>query len=281
MKIRRKTVLQALTYVAVVISMGLLLIPFFWMFVTSLMREREIYSNNYPNFHVLPQHPTFHNYISIFTEVQGGYQSFANSLAIALPTTAIVVVLAVLAAYALSRLRVKGKNTILFTMLFSSMVPTMGILIPYYLFTIKAGLYDTKLILILTYVAYIMPYSVWVMKGFFDTIPASLEEAAMVDGCTRLQALYKIILPLSLPGLAATGIFAFISSWNEFLIGLVLTETKSVPYPVWISLFVGVYKVAFAQLMAAAVVATIPVIIVALLFQKWILQGLIEGAVKG
>ena len=261
--------------------MGLLLIPFFWMFVTSLMREREIYSNNYPNFHILPQHPTFHNYISIFTEAQGGYQSFVNSLAVALPTTAIVVVLAVLAAYALSRLRVKGKNTILFTMLFSSMVPTMGILIPYYLFTIKSGLYDTKLILILTYVAYIMPYSVWVMKGFFDTIPASLEEAAMVDGCTRLQALYKIILPLSLPGLAATGIFAFISSWNEFLIGLVLTETQSVTYPVWISLFVGVYKVAFAQLMAAAVVATIPVIVVALLFQKWILQGLIEGAVKG
>jgi len=279
-KPREKTK-KILIYVAVIITMVVLFIPFFWMVITSFMSEREIYSNNYPDFHVFPRYFSLDNYVHIFTAEPEFYHSFLNSVMVSIPTVMIVTPIAVLAAYGISRLRWKNKGLVMFALLFTSMIPTMGILIPYYLIMINIGLYDTRSILILTYVAYRTPYCVWIMKGFFDTIPAGLEEAGMIDGCTRLQTLWRIILPLSLPGVAATAIFAFVNSWNEFLMALVLTEDVAKTFPVWIGTFIGMYKVSFAQLIAAGVISCVPVVVIALLFEKWIISGLIEGAVKG
>ena len=251
------------------------------MITTSFMSEGEIYSNNYPNFHLLPRKVTLENYRSLFTQDPRFYQTFTNSIKVSLPVTLIVTVITSLAAYSLSRFRLKRRNLYMFLFLFTSMVPTMGILIPYYLVTLKMHLYDTYFILIVTYIAYISPFSIWIMKSFFDTVPENLEDAGTIDGCTKMQILRLIILPLSLPGIAAVAVFSFISAWNEFLIALILTEVKAQTFPVWIGTFVGMYEIKFGKLITAGVLSCIPVVVIALIFQKWIIRGLTEGAVKG
>ncbi len=277
----REFIKRLFIYLGIVIALGLLLLPFSTMIINSLMTEREIYSNNYPDFHIFPRNFTLEHYKSLFTEDPRFYRSFFNSLKTALPVTFIVTVIASLAAYSLSRFRLRRRNLLLFVFLFTSMVPTMGILIPYYLGTLKIGLYDRTILLIITYLAYISPFAIWIMKSFFDTIPENLEDAATVDGCTHLQTLRLIILPLSLPGIAAVSVFAFINTWGEFLIALVLSEDKAQTFPVWIGTFVGMYQVEFGKLITAGVLSCLPVVVVALIFQRFVIRGLIEGAVKG
>lgn len=283
---KKKRLFRILFYFLLYSAMFVILIPFIIMVLGSFMSEHEIYLNNYPNFHIFPNEwntldELFANYRWLATKSERGIATFINSLKIAIPTTIIVTVIACLAAYPLSRSNIKGKNTILFMFLFASMAPTMAILIPLYLQFTKMGLYDTIWAVIIVHTAYILPFSIWVMKAFFDTVPDSLEEAALIDGCTRPKALMKVIIPLALPGIGAIAVYTFISSWAEFLIVLILTKMDAQVFTMYIGLFVNAEYIEEAKILTAGVVSCIPVIILALGFQKLILRGLIEGAVKG
>lgn len=282
----KKRLFRILFYFLLYISMFIILIPFIVMILSSFMSEHEIYLNNYPNFHIFPREwnslsELFANYRWLLTKSERGIATFINSLQVAIPATVISTVVAVLVAYPLSRPTIKGRNTILFMFLFASMVPTMAILIPIYIQFVKIGLHDTIWAIIIVVTAYILPFSIWVMKAFFDTVPDSLEEAALIDGCTRLKALIKIIIPLALPGIGAVAVYAFICSWAEFLIALVLSRSDAQVFTMYIALFVNAENVEISKVLTAGVVSCIPVVILALVFQKLIIRGLIEGAVKG
>lgn len=284
-KVKRK-LFRIFCYFLLYLSMFVILMPFIIMVLSSLMSEHEIYLNNYPNFHLFPREwntldELFANYKWLVTKSERGIATFINSLKIAIPTTIVSTLVAALAAYPLSRTTIKGRNVILFMFLFASMVPTMAILIPLYLQFVKVGLYDTIWAVIIVLTAYILPFSIWVMKAFFDTVPDSLEEAALIDGCTRWKALIKVIIPLALPGIGAVAVYAFISSWAEFLIALILTRMNAQVFTMYIGLFVNAENVEMSKVLTAGVVSCIPVVILALLFQKLIVRGLIEGAVKG
>lgn len=283
---RKKRLFRILFYFLLCSTMFVMLMPFIIMILSSLMSEHEIYLNNYPNFHIFPREwntlsELFVNYKWLLTKSERGIATFINSLKVAIPTTIISMVVACLAAYPLSRTKLKGRNTILFMFLFGSMVPTMAILIPLYSQVTKMGLYDTIWAVVIVVTAYILPFSIWVMKAFFDTIPDSLEEAALVDGCTRTKALVKVIIPLALPGIGAVAVFAFIASWSEFLIALVLTRFNAQVFTMYIGTFVNAENVEVSKVLTAGVVSCIPVVVLALLLQKLIVRGLIEGAVKG
>ena len=283
---KKKSLFRILLYFLLYSTMFAILIPFIIMLLGSFMGEREIYQNSYPDFHIFPQQwktidDLIKNYVWLINLSEKGISTFINSLKIALPTALIVTLIASITAYPLSRTQLKGRNTILFIFLFASMVPTMAILIPLYIQITRMGLYDTIWGVIIVLSAYILPFSIWIMKSFFDTVPDSLEEAALIDGCTRLKALIKVIVPLALPGIGAVAVFAFISSWADFLIPLVLTRKEAQPFTVYIGLFVNAENVEISKVLTLGVVSCIPVVILALLFQKLIVRGLIEGAIKG
>jgi trehalose/maltose transport system permease protein len=192
------------------------------------------------------------------------------------------VTLGALAAYALARLQFRGKTAILGLVLAVSMFPQISVVSPLYLLLRELRLINTYSGLVLPYLTFAMPLAVWLLVGFFRQLPAELEEAAMVDGATRLQALQQVVLPIAAPGLAATAILTFLYSWNEFLFALSFTlgpERQTVP--VAIALFRGRYQVPWGQILAGSIVATLPVAVVVLAFQRRIVQGLTAGAVKG
>ena len=282
----RKNFFRGFCYFLLYASMLIILIPFIIMFIVSLYSERELYLNVYPDFRLFPTDwntlgELFANYPKLMSTGGATYRTFLNSIKIAIPTTIITTVVAVITAYPLSRTVVKGRNIILFLFLFASMVPTMAILIPLYLQFIRIGMYDKTWGVSIVLTAYLIPFSIWIMKSFFDTVPDSLEEAAMIDGCSRIKALTKIIIPLALPGIGAVAVYAFISAWSEFLIGLILTKSNAQPFTVYIGLFANTEYLELTRLMTAGVLSCLPVVVLALIFQRLIVRGLMEGGVKG
>jgi ABC-type glycerol-3-phosphate transport system permease component len=217
----------------------------------------------------------------LFTE-RGFWLPIRNSLVVAGSTTLFCVTIGSLCAYALARLRFRGKALLLGVILAVSMFPQIAVVSPLFLLLRSVRLIDTYPGLILPYLTFAMPLAVWLLVGYFRQLPAELEEAAMVDGASRMRAFREVIVPLALPGLAATAILTFVYSWNEFLFALSFTlgpERQTVP--VAIALFRGQYQVPWGQVLAAAIVATAPVAVLVLAFQRRIVQGLTAGAVKG
>ena len=222
-----------------------------------------------------------YHYRALFTE-RRFWLPIRNSLIVAGATTLFCVTLGSLCAYALARLRFRGKTLLLGAILAVSMFPQIAVVSPLFLLLRSLRLIDTYPGLVLPYLTFAMPLTVWLLVGYFRQLPAELEEAAMVDGASRLRAFREVIVPLALPGLAATAILTFVYSWNEFLFALSFTlgpERQTVP--VAIALFRGQYQVPWGQVLAAAIVATTPVALLVLLFQRRIVQGLTAGAVKG
>jgi ABC-type glycerol-3-phosphate transport system permease component len=221
------------------------------------------------------------HYRALFTE-RAFWLPIRNSLVVAGSTTLFCVTIGSLCAYALARLRFRGKALLLGVILAVSMFPQIAVVSPLFLLLRSVRLIDTYPGLVLPYLTFAMPLAVWLLVGYFRQLPAELEEAAMVDGASRLRAFREVIVPLALPGLAATAILTFVYSWNEFLFALSFTlgpERQTVP--VAIALFRGQYQVPWGQVLAAAIVATAPVAVLVLAFQRRIVQGLTAGAVKG
>ena len=264
----------ALVVVALVLGAAF---PFYRAVAGSLTTEAQLFEGA----PLWPRPAVFDHYRALFTE-RDFWLPIRNSLVVAGATTLFCVTIGSLCAYALARLRFRGKALLLGVILAVSMFPQIAIVSPLFLLLRSVRLIDTYPGLILPYMTFAMPLAVWLLVGYFRQLPAELEEAAMVDGASRLRAFRDVIVPLALPGIAATAILTFVYSWNEFLFALSFTlgpERQTVP--VAIALFRGQYQVPWGQVLAAAIVATAPVAALVLAFQRRIVQGLTAGAVKG
>jgi multiple sugar transport system permease protein len=274
--VRRRGAIAAAGWYAV---SGLLLVvflfPVYWMFAYSLKRPEEIFRSPPAWF---PADPQFGNYLVLFRE--GDVWSLWNSLVIAGTSTALAMVLGTLCAYGLVRFRTGGENLALW-ILSQRMLPPIAIVFPVFLAYAWLGLSDTYPGLVLLYTAFALPYVVWMMRGYLMEVPAELEEAALVDGCTRLQVLTRVVIPVARNGLIATAIFAFIYSWNEFLFALVLTRTHVITYPVQISQYFGPQSTFWAKISAMSVLGTLPVFVAVAAMQRYVVRGISLGAVKG
>lgn len=251
--------------------------PFYWAVVSSLTPGAELFDA--PS--LLPDRIVLDHYRALFRE-RDFWTPIRNSLVVAGATTVLCVALGTPCAYALARFELPAKGAILGFVLAVAMFPQISIVSPLYLSLRAVGLIDTYPGLVLPYLTFAMPLTVWLLVGFFRQLPAGLEEAALVDGAGRVRAFREVVLPLALPGVATTAILTFLFSWNEFLFALSFTvgpERQTVP--VAIALFRGQYQVPWGEILAGAVVASAPVAAVVLLFQRRIVQGLTSGAVKG
>jgi multiple sugar transport system permease protein len=255
------------------------LIPVVWIISLSLKDPTTIGDQNF-----FPQKVTFDNYDSVFEGGLGFNRALINSIGIAIITTVLALALASMAAYAITRLDFPGKTLILATALAISMFPAISIVGGLFNVWRIVGLYDTWPGLILPYLSFALPLSIYTLSAFFREIPWDLEKAAQMDGATGMQAFRRVILPLAMPGVFTAGILAFIVAWNDFLFANVLTATDAArTAPVALSYFRGAsqFQDPSGAIAAGAVVVTIPILIMVLIFQRRIVSGLTAGAVKG
>jgi multiple sugar transport system permease protein len=283
MKKTKRTLWQVLLVSPVVLFIYL---PVAWLVISSISTRSELLSTP---IHWIPQQPTFQNYINILVPGQDASEvaktfriTLWNSLLVASSVTVIALTLGSLASYALVRLRFPFRQTMLIGILGTRMIPEISLVIPLYLFATRFGLFNSPLILIITYLSFALPFAIWLMAAFFNTIPVELEDAARIDGCNRIETLFRIILPISAPGLVSTGLFVFLTAWDEFFFALIMTSTVSAKtVPVAIAEFTGRYVVDVGGMMTGGVLAAIPPVILSLIFQRYIVSGLTAGAVKG
>ncbi len=256
---------------------AVLFLPIAWVVVTSLKPEGQIYL--FPP-RWLPSPPTPDHYVQVWQSSMPRY--FFNSLLVATLTIVLTLAVAMLAGYAVSRFRFRGKNLFLFLLMVSHMMPGVANLVPIYLLASRLGLLDTYLVLILVYSMWQTPLVVWLIQGFLESVPLSLDHAAMVDGYSRLGALFRVVLPLSRPGLAASAIIVFVYAWNEFIIALTLTSTDDMRLvQVGLRYYISQFGIQWGELTAAVVLSIVPVIVVFLLLQRWFIYGMTSGALKG
>ena len=270
----RDSLLIALTLLACIFAAG----PVLWGVLTSFKSAAEVVA--YPP-QVLPHPPTLESFRAVWNE-SAFPVFFRNSLVVTVISVLTSLVFATHAAYGLARFNFRGKTVLMMGILATSMIPGIAILVPLYNLSIKTGLYNTLTGMIVVYTAWNVPLLIWLLKGFFESVPMELEEAALMDGCGRYRMFYLIVLPMARPGLLAGAIMAMMSVWNDFLIGFTLAvseEKRLVPYGLYA--YISNIGIDWGQLMAAAVVALVPVVFAFLIMQKWLVQGLMAGAVKG
>jgi multiple sugar transport system permease protein len=257
--------------------MAYVLLPFVWIILSSIQKRIDLLMVP-PIFP--PREITFENYLFIFTEQPDFKEAFLNSTKVAVATTVICTLVSVPAAYSLARLNPVGKNTAALIILGVQMLPGMVIVIPLFILLRGMGMLNTYQGLILIYLGFLMPVITWILRGFFLSVPPSIEEAALVDGCNRMEALFRIVLPLSGPALVTAGVFTFIESWNEFFFALIMASRQVKTLPVALSENQGHYLINYELLATGAAIATLPVVILVLVFQNYIVKGLTEGALK-
>ncbi|MGZ6391190.1 MAG: carbohydrate ABC transporter permease [Ktedonobacterales bacterium] len=268
-------------YAAVVAVVLFSLAPFYWTVVTSVKGDLELNSSPPTLF---PHTITPDNYrIDLFSSGSAFFrEDLRNSAIIASITTILCLVFGSLCAYAIARLKFRGKKLVLLAVLSVSMFPFIALVGQLFVFFTNVNLYDTYVALIIPDLVITLPLTIWLLTSFFRDLPPDLEEAALVDGDTRLGALWHIVVPLTAPGVFAAAILSFISAWNDFLFGLTLTSsTRAQPVTVGVTLFNGEHQIPWGQIAAAAVIVTIPLVILVLFFQRRIVSGLTAGAVKG
>jgi multiple sugar transport system permease protein len=254
------------------------IVPLLWMVLTSVKTNREITQDT----SLIPQSLTTANYVSLFSGREFGAY-LTNSIVVTFVSVAIALILGTQAAYVLARFRLRGgmQRYVGFSLLMVRLLPPIVIIIPIFLVAQGVGLLNTRLSLIVVYAAFNVTIVVWMMESFFREIPVDLEEAAMVDGDTRFTAFRRIVLPLAAPGLVATGIFAAITTYNEFLFALVLTSTPSAEtMPIGAATLIGRINVDWGAMSAAGVVGALPIVIFSIFVQKHLVRGLTMGAVK-
>ena len=274
----RERLTQALLWLAVAAIVVFCLFPFYWLINTSLKTGSDLSSAN-----LVPPHPTLDNYTSIF-EDSAFTKALRNSAIVAGSVTVLSLVIGSFAGYALARLHLPFKFLILAILLSISTFPPIAIAAPLFEIWTDIGLYNTYLGLILPSLAFGLPLTVYILASFFRDIPRELEEAALIDGATRFQAFRKIVVPLGAPGVVTAGLLVFIFAWNEFLFAITLTSTpERRTVPAAIAFFTGSqqFEIPLGTISAAAVVVTVPLIALVLIFQRRIVAGLTAGAVKG
>ncbi|MCJ7531874.1 MAG: carbohydrate ABC transporter permease [Anaerolineales bacterium] len=260
--------------------------PILWLFSASLSNQVELYA--VPP-HWIPQHPTLQNYLDIIfpnlaaSSVPRTFAvSLLNSFKIASAVTLICIVIGSLAAYALVRIPFKYNHSIQVAILGTRMIPEVSLIIPLFIIASSLQLINKPIVLIISYMSFALPYAIWMMAAFFQTVPIELEEAARLDGCTRLGILWRVVMPISLPGLTSTAMFVFLVAWDEFFYALIFTSTLAAKtVPVAIAEFVGRYTVNINGMMAGGILAALPPVLLGIIFQRYIVSGMTAGAVKG
>lgn len=254
--------------------------PFYWMVSTSFKTDLGVYQIP-PE--LWPSEMSMANIEKLFAEGSLIPRFFWNSIITSFGTVFVTVFLATFAGYALSRLRFRFRYNILIAILVTQMFPMVVLLIPLYMLYVKVHLLNTWFGLILAYTSFALPFGVWMIKGFIDSVPVEIEEAAMMDGCSRLGAMFRVVLPLAVPGIVATGIFAFLDAWNNLLFPLTLVtdlEMKTLP-PGMILYFTGQLRTDWGGMMATSFLTTLPIMLIFILVQRYLVAGLTSGAVKG
>jgi len=279
------------------------LAPVAWLLSSSFQSEREIVSR--PP-HWIAQKPTLASFAAIFSAgersvtyetrraadpASGGYipstasslvPALGNSLIVACAVVMLNLLVGVPAAYAIAKIRFRGRQASLYAILATRVIPDIALVVPFFLLIRNLGLLDSLWSLIITYLAVTVPFSVFILVSYFESLPDELDKAARVDGCSRAQTLTRVYLPLALPSIVAVMLFAFLASWNEFLLALMFTQTpKSQTLPIIVASFTSDFTISFSFINAAGVIAIIPPVILAIAFERYIVSGLTTGAVKG
>jgi len=280
----RRTLRTLLLYVIVLMIVIWTIAPYLWLIISSFSSKIELLT---VPLRWLPSRPTLENYRSLFFEygeqsvnARLFIRSLSNSAIISLSTMVIAVILGVLAAYAIARLRFRGSQWMILAMMTIQLIPPIILVIPLYVIMRQAKLLDTHLGLIIVDLSIALPLVIWLMRSYFASIPSELEDAARIDGCTYLDALFRIVLPLSGPGLVSVMIFAFIASWNEYLYAFIYTNVNAKTLPVLIGEFSTKLGLEYLKIAAAGVLASLPPVVLALIFQRFIIRGLTAGAIK-
>jgi multiple sugar transport system permease protein len=287
-KYRRRPLGSRVVLYATLTAVALWLVgPFAWLFVTSISYQRNLLARP---FTPIPPEVTFDNYRMILGLVRFHAEGQAskilasmwNSLLVAVIVTMVNVVVGTTAGYAYARFRFPGKTLSLFALLFTRMLPTI-VLIPAFFLVFRAlGLQNTLTGLVIAYCSFTLPFTVWIMKAYFETVPAELDKSALVDGCNRLQAYYRVVLPVSGPGLVAGGAFTFMLCWNEFIVAQVLnTKPGTTTLPPVIAGMNGQINIDYSVIAASGFLGALPAVLLVLIFQKYMVQGLTAGSVKG
>jgi multiple sugar transport system permease protein len=254
------------------------LLPIGWMISTSLKSSAEIYSTKIV---WIPSQVTFENFIKVI--VDGAIpRALRNTFIVASGTTAGSLLIGIISGYGFARFKSKTNSLILLLVLATRVLPLAAIIIPVFMLLSQLQLVNSYLGLILAYLIVTVPLTTWMLKGFFENIPLEIEEAAVLDGCRRLQLLIRIILPLAAPALAAVGMYSFVTSWNEFLLGLVIsTDMQTRPVAVALALYKAEWGIEWGAMMAGCLLTAIPPMVLFAVFRKYLVQGLVEGSLKG
>jgi trehalose/maltose transport system permease protein len=269
-------------YVLLIIIAFYLIFPFYWSLRSSITPDNELFTTPVQYF---PTHPTMGNYALVFNN--GNFlKALANSTIVAVSVTVLSLIIGVIGSYALGRFRFRGRLPIMYLILSMTMFPSIAVLGALFERISQLGLYNQLPALIITYLIFTLPFTVWVLTSYFEQMPKDLEEAAYVDGCTPMQTLYMIMMPLIAPGLVTTGLLAFIQAWNEFLFAVSFMQTpdkRTVPLAIFefATQTGGGFEIPWGSIMAGTVVVTVPLIVLVLIFQNRIISGLTAGAVKG
>ena len=273
---------RALFYVVLAIIFVYIVFPFYWAFRSSVTPDNELFTTPV---HYWPVNPTLAHYQEVFTN--GDFLiALRNSAIVAASTTVLSLFIGTVGAYALGRFKFRGRLPVMYLILSMTMFPAIAILGSLFDLVRRFGLYNQLPALIITYLVFTLPFTVWVLTSFFQGLPKELEEAAYVDGASPLETLYKVMLPLIAPGLVTTGLLAFINAWNEFLFAVSFLQTpdkRTVPLAIFLfnTATGGGFEIPWGTIMAATVVVTVPLIVLVLIFQNRIISGLTAGAVKG
>lgn len=266
-----------LTYGAYIIGSFFVLVPVLWMVSTSIKTEAETFAIP-PQW--IPDTITFASYQRMWVDYPFLYY-FKNSILVTLIAVAISISISCLTGYGVTRFKFKGKESFLGFVLLTQMFPSIMLLVPYYKVLNTYGLINTSVGLSLVYISFTVPFCSWMMVGYFKTIPLELDEAAIIDGCSRWQAFIKITLPVVMPGVSSSAIYAFVTCWNEYMFAnLLMADEKLKTVSVGIAELNGYYKIMWNDLMASSVVASIPLVIGFIFLQKYFIGGLTAGAVK-
>ncbi|MGE0008516.1 MAG: carbohydrate ABC transporter permease [Parvibaculaceae bacterium] len=272
---QRRSAVLALRYLVAAAVTLVFLFPVYWLFMISFKTPDEI-------FHVpplwTPGRIQFNNYWVLFKD--GDVMAIANSLVVAGISSAIAMLLGTFCAYSLARFNTGGENLAVWIMS-QRMIPPIAIVFPIFLIYVYFGMVDTFSGLILLYTAFNLPYVIWMMRGYIADIPQELEESALVDGCTRWQTLWKVVLPMARTGLMATAVFTFVFAWNDFLFALILTRTEVITFPVQLTHYMGGQSNFWSKIAAMSVLGTLPIFIAVTLMQRYLVRGISLGAVKG
>src|SRR5581483_36538 len=275
----RRLVARTLIYVGALATLLYAVLPFVWVMISSISPAVELKAT--PP-HLFPEHPTLENYQRLLFDTDPGSvaasefkRALLNTVIVGVVVTFGALVVGSLAAYAFARLRFRGGGTAFLLVVFTQMLPSIALAIPLYVLLSRFELVNTLGGLVLVYSSFVLPFVVWVMRGYFQSIPRELEDAALIDGCSRLGALLRVVVPLSAPGLVATAIFSLLAVWSEFLLAVIFTSTEaSKTVSVVAAEFSGRFSLDYGGLTASAVLASLPPVLFAVLTQRFIISGL-------